>query len=93
MSAWLKYSDADDVSYKSANTYVTYVYFDKELRGDVNADGVVDVDDANAILNIIIRKKTASSYAGKADANGDGLVDVDDLNIVINTILRRPISV
>jgi hypothetical protein len=50
-----------------------------EVFADVNADGVVDVDDLLAVLN------TWGACAGcGADIDGDGGVDVDDLLAVLN---------
>lgn len=58
----------------------------KGFKGDVNRDGVVDVDDVNAIINIIL---DSSVFDIHADVNGDGMVDVDDVNEVINLILGQ----
>ncbi|MBO4870878.1 MAG: M6 family metalloprotease domain-containing protein [Muribaculaceae bacterium] len=55
--------------------------------GDVNNDGKVDVEDVNAIINIILEIKTEADYEGDADLNGDGKVDVEDVNAAINIIL------
>ena len=52
--------------------------------GDVNGDGVVDIADVNAVIDMILglQKDTAV-----ADVNGDGSVDVADMNSIINIIL------
>ena len=55
--------------------------------GDVDGSGIVDVDDVNALVNIILELKQASYYKGTADIDGNGIVDVDDVNKVINIIL------
>ena len=55
--------------------------------GDVNGDNKVDVEDVNAVINIILELKDASNYPGNADLNGDNKVDVEDVNAVINIIL------
>lgn len=57
-------------------------------KGDVNADGTVDVSDANILINIILGSDEASKYEGRADVNGDGTVDVADVNEIINLILN-----
>lgn len=64
-------------------------HFPVMLRGDVNADGIVDVDDVNAVINIILGKNLPGDYGGNADLNGDSLVDVDDVNEIINIILKQ----
>lgn len=55
------------------------------VTGDVNGDGAVDVDDVNAIINLILTSKTSKT----ADVNGDGTIDVDDVNAIINIILKN----
>lgn len=52
--------------------------------GDVNGDGVVDIADVNAIINLILNNEKTDS----ADLNGDGDVDIADVNAVINIILK-----
>lgn len=59
-----------------------------EVVGDLTSDEVVDVDDVNAIINIILTPNREANYSGNADLNGDEVVDVDDLNIIINIILK-----
>ena len=58
------------------------------VHGDVTGDGLVDVEDVNAIINIILKVKTPSDYPGDANVNGEGTVDVEDVNEVINIILK-----
>ena len=61
-----------------------------ELKpGDVNGDGVVDVADVNAAINIILEIKTEADYNGNADLTDDGVVDVSDVNAIINIILTQ----
>ncbi|MBO4871721.1 MAG: dockerin type I repeat-containing protein [Muribaculaceae bacterium] len=55
--------------------------------GDVNGDMKVDVEDVNAVINIILELKTEAEYPGNADVTGDGKVDVEDVNAIINIIL------
>ena len=56
--------------------------------GDVNGDGIVDVEDVNAAINIILKLNPADSYPGNADLDGNGMVDVEDVNMLINKILK-----
>lgn len=56
------------------------------VRGDVNGDGVADVEDLNIVINIMLSK---AAYFASADLTGDGVVDVDELNIVLNSILNK----
>ena len=79
---------------KTGRCYVDQVtvYHDGDFapeyaKGDVDGSGIVDVDDVNAIVNIILGMKHSSDYKGVADVDGSGIVDVDDVNAVINIIL------
>ena len=54
--------------------------------GDLNDDGVVDVVDANILINIALNK---APYIEAGDLNGDGNFDVVDLNLLINIILNK----
>ena len=53
------------------------------LPGDVNQDGVVNISDINAVINIIL----ASGYDKNADVNGDNVVNISDINAIISIIL------
>ena len=59
------------------------------LVGDVNGDGSVDIEDVNALLNVILDVTPADFYAGVTDLNSDHTVDVEDVNILINIILSE----
>ena len=62
---------------------------DPALPGDVDGNGVVDITDANILINIILGKDQAANYNGRADVDGSGTVDITDTNIVINKILGK----
>ena len=55
--------------------------------GDVNGDLLVDVEDVNALVNIILKFNSPTDYNGTADVNSSGMVDVADVNAVVNIIL------
>ncbi len=57
--------------------------------GDVNADGAVDVDDVNILVNILLEFDTADRYDGRAFILGNGTVAIDDLNALINILLAQ----
>ena len=59
------------------------------VTGDLTGESDVDIDDVNAIINIILKAKPQDFYPGNADLNGDGEVDVDDMNMIINIILTN----
>ena len=51
------------------------------LRGDVNGDGKVDIDDATFVTNIILGTEEAT---GAADVNQDGKVGIQDIMFIVN---------
>lgn len=55
------------------------------VKGDVNADGIVDIIDVNVLINIILG---SSNRTARADLNADGMIDVVDLNILIDLVLN-----
>ena len=57
--------------------------------GDVNGDGAVDVEDVNALINVILDLTLPDNLAGNADVNGDGVTDIEDVNALINLILTQ----
>ena len=57
-----------------------------QCKGDVNGDGVVDIADVNAVINIMLGKAEPVSAA---DVTGDGKIDVADVNTVINYMLGK----
>lgn len=57
--------------------------------GDLTGDDIVDIEDVNAVINIILKVKTAEDYPGIADINNDTIVDIEDVNAVINIILSQ----
>ena len=58
---------------------------DPGLKGDINADGIVNVTDVTALINTILG--TADYSETVCDINGDGVVNVTDITVLINLIL------
>ncbi|MBQ0068333.1 MAG: dockerin type I repeat-containing protein, partial [Bacteroidales bacterium] len=58
---------------------------DVGVPGDLNGDGIVDIADVNAVIDMIL---TLQPKTGVADVNDDGAVDVADMNAIINIILQ-----
>ncbi len=56
--------------------------------GDVNGDGVIDIDDVNLIINRILGLNPGVEFKGSGDINGDSAIDIDDVNLIINRILN-----
>ena len=61
----------------------------QSVRGDVDGSGVVDIDDVNAVINIMLHKNQDPTLETLADVDGNGSVDIDDLNIIINVMLGK----
>ncbi len=60
------------------------------VTGDVDGNGMVDVDDVNAMINLILNfDQYKDKYPGSADLDSNGMVDVDDVNALINIILSK----
>ena len=53
------------------------------LLGDVNHDGLVNISDINAVINMIL----AGTFDADGDINGDGAVNIGDINALIAIIL------
>ncbi len=58
-------------------------------HGDVNGDGVADIDDLNAVINVMLHKNADTGVEARADIDGNGVVDIDDLNVVINVMVGK----
>lgn len=54
------------------------------LKGDINSDGVLDVADASALIDMVLNSGTCTEVA---DVNGDGALDVADVTELITLIL------
>ena len=57
------------------------------LAGDVTGDGRVDVEDVNAVINVVLGIAASDELRAASDVTGDGRVDVEDVNAIINVIL------
>jgi len=56
------------------------------LPGDINGDEQVDIQDVNAIINLMLGKE--GNYPGCADMVHDEVVDVSDVNYLVSLILK-----
>lgn len=72
---------------KATETYVINIKKPAapQLKGDINGDGVVDVTDVSALIDIVLNSD--SSAASVADINEDGTVDVSDVSALISIVL------
>ena len=92
----VEYNDAQDVvtlfDFKSFNGMAVYQIGknvgggeEPGTKGDINADGVVNVSDVTALINKILG--TATYADATCDINADGVVNVSDVTALINIIL------
>ena len=57
------------------------------IRGDINNDGVVGMDDLTAMINYLVTNNTSNFNMDAADTNQDGVVGMDDLTVLINYLV------
>jgi len=62
-----------------------FVYF---IRGDVTADGTVDVGDVVMLVNYLYKSEDAPDPEAAGDVNCDGVVDVGDVVYLVNYLYR-----
>lgn len=72
-----------------ANCYKLINVVDKMpgTLGDLNHDGVINVSDVTALINMILG--TSAPQLDIADMNGDGIINVSDVTALINIILAQ----
>lgn len=80
--------------YKATKPWSDFMYIkgineQDVIPGDVNLDGVIDVDDVNILIAIILGKDKAENYDGRAYITDDDVIDVDDVNALIQIILEK----
>lgn len=87
------FSTTKDESYSMTVNAIETVYNriadePTSLKGDMDCNGMIDVEDINAAINIILKLKTTSEYPGRCDMDDNGIIDVEDINAMINIILK-----
>lgn len=78
-------TDAMLYLYVPGNGMAAYQLSKNVKFGDVNGDGIVDVSDVTALINMILGTTPADLEV--ADINADGILDVTDVTALINEIL------
>ncbi len=58
-------------------------------KGDVNADGVVNVSDVTELINVILGTVTDEATKARCYINGDDVINVSDVTELINMILAK----
>ena len=65
---------------------------DEWPRGDVDGNGVVDIADVNAVINVMLGKMQPSECKGNPNVDGQGGIDIADVNAVINIMLGKTVT-
>ena len=58
------------------------------MRGDVNMNGLVDIDDVTDLINYVLNIDDSNINISAADCHIDGSVDIDDVTALINYVLN-----
>lgn len=69
------------------NKYTEDDVVQTHAKGDANKDGVINVADAVAVINIYLGYEAEGISRGLADANADGTINVADVVYIINHYL------
>lgn len=67
--------------------YATIKYF-QALRGDVNKDWVIDIEDVVYLINYLYKGSPSPAYLIVGDCNCDSVVDVEDVVFLINYLFK-----
>lgn len=59
------------------------------MRGDVNNDGEVDINDVTLVIGYVLGNGV-DIYTDAADVNYDGSIDINDVTIIISHVLGNP---
>ncbi len=60
-----------------------------ENYGDVDKDGIVNLEDVVIVLEALAVEQTGGGTSSKSDLNADGTVDLTDLEIVVDHIINE----
>ena len=80
------------VRFSIPGAYIDYTFKQGEkstLRGDVNGDGEVDINDVTRLIDVVLGKNVEYE-ASNADCNiegGDSNIDINDVTALINRVL------
>ena len=72
-----------------SNTKEVVLQQGETIRGDVNMDGVITIDDVSALIDFLLNDGTTGGNAAAADCNMNGVVTIDDLSALIDYLLSE----
>ena len=58
------------------------------LRGDVNSDGTVNINDVISLINYVLKEESNGINLSNSDCDYDGNVNINDLIVLINYVLH-----
>ncbi len=70
----------------AAGNYLVKYIAPLALAGDINGDGVVDVDDVSVLINSVLGDGNVTLEIG--DLNDDGVIDVNDVTVLVTLIVE-----
>jgi len=74
----------------TATPYVINITGSASNVGDVNGDGVINISDVTALIDLILSDGTIDSdMKSRADVNGDGVINISDVTALIDLILSK----
>ena len=58
------------------------------ILGDVNDDGVVDIDDITMLIGVVLGSTPSNAHIEQAgNVDGLGAIDIDDITALISQVL------
>ena len=58
-------------------------------RGDINGDGMVDIEDVSRLISIVLGEQVDAQTRSRCDLDSDNLVDITDVSTLIEIVLGR----
>ena len=60
-------------------------HFNTQMKGDIDGDGTLSVNDVALLVEIVLQNKEVSP---SSDMNGDGEANITDVTLLVNAILE-----
>ena len=76
-------------AYASGLYYNGKYYYHGNIKGDVNGNGAVDIDDAVSILRYLVSKPNVTFIEAAANVNGNGGIDIDDAVMILKFLVGK----
>lgn len=83
----LTWSYSKDGSVNPVGDYFAVDNVSLGMRGDVNGNGTVDINDVTALIQYVLTGSTTGINLSNADVNGNGPVDINDVTALIQYVL------